>query len=202
MLNNQQPPLKTMSFKKSMFIQSTLLSLVIILIGVALFQPFGYLSLNCTIDDFATRFNHAAQHHKSSVLVENLTNDKVDTFGIVINERVGIKGVLNSDRSIRAAAIVIGGDGKTHVRLTAAPIACLISVFNPGYSNDQVIKILSDIEFWTFDKEKGEIVVDGVKYRFNSSEIKGAIVFYIYRPNDLLYSETGIFLSSLIATPR
>ncbi len=163
-----------------------LLLAVVFVLGC--YQIFGTFSLGCTTDEFVPRFNQAAERYNSGIFLGKLDyiNTKDDKLRIRVDNKVAVKGILNTDRTLRAVGIIVWQEGINPVKTNSLPVKSLIAAVNPDLPEYQVIRIIADMGG---DRDSGWTINGGLKYRYSYSEVKNALAFYIYRPDDLSYHE-------------
>jgi hypothetical protein len=163
--------------------------LLAVVFVVGCHQFFGSFSLNCTIDEFAPRFNEAAEKYNSDVILGKIDyiNTKDNKLRIRVDNKIAVKGIVNTDKTLRAVGIIVWQEGINPVKTNSLPVKSLIAAINPDYPEYHIIRIIGDMGS---GRDSGETVNNGLKYRYSYSEVKNALCVYIYRPDDLVYHES------------
>ncbi len=151
-------------------------------------QIFGTFSLGCTMTEFVPRFNQAAEKYNSDVFLGKIDyiNTKDDKLRIRVDNKIAIKGIVNTDKTLRAIGIIVWQEGINPVKTNSLPVKSLVSAINPDLPEYQLIRIIADMGS---DRESGWTINGDLKYRYSYTEVKGALAVYIYRPDDLIYHE-------------
>ncbi len=161
----------------------------------------SFFSLGLSVDQFFYQFNNSMAKIKFEQKIKRIPLEQdIDGshFGFQINEKIGVKGVVNSDGNIRTIGFLFIIDRPPK---STEPIIDLIlnviEIVDPSLMADERYRLLNELELPS-KKASGELVRNNLKYRFSKTEVAGALSFYVMRAYDPLYDP---FYNNFIISP-